>query len=248
MADIVISNGDRLPVVQRTVEIDGTAVNLTGGTAIFEVYSPANMSVLLSESATITTPASGIVQYAWSSTAATTLTTGSYFARFIVTLSGKLLSAPNDGYLTILVSGGGTGTFSYSGNPGLRPLDTVRFLIHDTDPADMKLSDAEIAFILSEVNGAVYQAAHDACYVIAGHYARVADSISKSVGDYSLSTSYSNKAQQYFDLGDRFLELASRRDPVAPRANAQALVSLSKRGVLNPNGEFYIGIHDNPGQ
>ena len=140
-------------------------------------------------------------------------------------------------------------TFTYSGNPETGSnLDKVRFLIHDVDSTDPLMNDAEIGFILSETNQSIYQAAHDACYVIAGHYARMADSVSKSVGDFSLSKSYSNKSQQYTDLAERFIELSARREPPMPRANAQALTSIAKRGAVDPDTEFWLGVHDNPGQ
>ena len=249
MSDITIGVGDRLPIITRTITVDGAAVDLTGGTASFRVYDPATMTALISTSATISSPATaGIVTYTWSAGDAALLTAGNYFAQFVVTLGSRNLTAPNDGYMTLTVSGSGKGTFSYSGDPSLRPLDTVRYLIHDTDSTDYYLSDAEIAFHLSETNGSVYQAAHDACYALAGQFARLADSTSKSVGDMSISRSYSNKSQQYLGLAERFLELASRREPPFPKANPQALASLANRGVLYPNGEFYIGLHDNPGQ
>lgn len=249
MSDIVIGAGDRLPVVTRTVKVDGTPVDLTGGTVLFVVYDPSDMSTALSEAGTINSPATGgSVTYQWSAAAATAVTAGSYLARFVVTLGSRVLSVPNDGYMSLLVSGGGTGAFTYSGDPSLRPLDTIRYLLSDTDPADYYLSDAEIAFHLSETNGSVYQAAHDACYAIAGRFARMADSVSKSVGDFSLSKSYSGKAQQYIALAGEFMELATRREHPLPRANAQALTNIAKRGPIDPDTEFWLGIHDNPGQ
>lgn len=242
MSDIVIGAGDRLPIIERTVTVDGDHVNITGGTVVFAVYDPADMSVVLSEAATVHQASQGIVQYSWSAAAAATLTAGNYFARFIVSLGSQTLTAPNDGYLTILVSGAGTGSFTYSGNPDARALDALRFMIHDTDATDPLMMDAELLWLIQECNS-VYQAAHDACYILAGRFARQAD-ISKSVGDLSLSITYSNRSAQYTELADKFMELAARREVPQPWANPQNLKATADRLVQTRDSDFWLGQTD----
>ena len=242
MSDIVIGQGDRLPVISRTISVNGTAVDLTGGTVAFTVYSPSTMGVVLSNAATITSAVGGVVQYSWTAGDTTALTAGTYFARFVATLGSRVLSAPNDGYLTLLVSGGGLGSFTYSGDPSTRSLDAVRFLIHDTDPADYWMTDGEITYILGQTAGSVYQAAHDACYVLAGQFARQADT-TKTVGDLTLSRKYSQRSEEYLALAERFAELAARREPPSPWIKADAL----KVGVdrtTTTGTEFSVGQFD----
>lgn len=134
--------------------------------------------------------------------------------------------------------------FTYSGDPASSNRDAVRFLLQDTDSTDHFLHDAEIDFILIEVGNSIYQAAHDACYVVASRFARQADT-SKSVGDMSLSTTYSNRASEYRTLAERFLELANRREPPIPRYAAAAMVSTANRDVETPTTDFEIGQFDN---
>ena len=137
--------------------------------------------------------------------------------------------------------------FTYSGNPASSDRDAVRFLISDTDAADVLLQDAELDWVIS-IAGSVYQAAHDAAYAIASQFARLADSTSKSVGDVSLSESYSARSQRYFDLAEKFVELAERREPPTPWADAQSLKSTADRNISTHNTDYWLGIHDYPGR
>lgn len=136
-------------------------------------------------------------------------------------------------------------SFTYSGDPANSALDAVRFLIQDTNEDDILLQDEEIGFLLTTVDMAIYQAAHDCCYVIASKFARLADT-SKSVGDMSLSVTFSNRASEYRMLAERFLELGSRREPPIPRFANGAMVSTAKRDTgIEPTTDFVIGQHDN---
>ncbi len=102
-------------------------------------------------------------------------------------------------------------TWTYTGNPWTFPvatqqnlIDTVRFLIGDTDTTDQQLQDGEITGVLNQ-NGAttltvtstttspVYFAAIEACRAIMGKVARQVD---KGVGDFHLSASQRLKAYQ----------------------------------------------------
>jgi hypothetical protein len=107
-------------------------------------------------------------------------------------------------------------TWSYSGNPNTTDRDAVRFLIGDTDYDDQLLSDEELAFVLTDEPD-VRRAASRAAEAVAAKFARRADS-SKSVGDLSLSESWSQRAAQFMELASRLLAQANLA--VHPRAVA----------------------------
>ena len=135
-------------------------------------------------------------------------------------------------------------SFTYSGDPTSSDLDAVRFLVQDTDSTDILLQDEEILFVLGQVSNAIYQAAHDCCYVISSKFARKAD-VSKSVGDMSLSLTYSSRAGEYRTLANEFLELSDRREPPKPRFANDAMVNTTERTNTTPTTDFVIGQHDN---
>lgn len=132
--------------------------------------------------------------------------------------------------------------FTYSGDPASTSRDAVRFLIHDTDSSDPLMTDSEILWLLSQSNDSVYQAAHDACYVLAGHFARKAD-MSKSVGDLSLTTTYSNRSAMYTELADKFMELSARREVPTPWAKADNMAATSDRTTYT-GSDFVLGQFD----
>jgi len=135
--------------------------------------------------------------------------------------------------------------FTYSGDPSTSTRNAVRFLINDTDAADALFSDEELNYLISEWEN-VYEVARAACETLIARFNRLADSTSKSVGDISVSESYSAKAKQYQDLAHSLLMRRMRKTPPTPYANAQALKSTNDRIVDDYNTDFYAGIHDNP--
>jgi hypothetical protein len=123
-------------------------------------------------------------------------------------------------------------TWSYSGNPASSDTDAVRFLVGDTDTTDQLISNEEINYTLSVYNEPAF-AAIAAARSIAAKFARQSDQ-SRSVGDLSLSESFSQKSQQYQHLADHLSGLAnSAALPPIPVANANAL-----------GAEFTIGLLD----
>ena len=64
--------------------------------------------------------------------------------------------------------------FTYGGDPSNSNLETVRFLIGDTDTIDQLLQDAEITYLLT-IESKLYDAAATACETIAAKFARKAD-------------------------------------------------------------------------
>lgn len=132
-------------------------------------------------------------------------------------------------------------TWTYTGDPSDSPKDTVRFLIADTDTSDQLLSDEEIAYVLSEAGGSVYQAAHDAAYSVASKFSRMATS--KSAGD--LSISYSDRAAAFYRVANEMLELAARREPPTPWVSPENMKRATDKTVPPENGtEFWTGQMD----
>lgn len=77
-------------------------------------------------------------------------------------------------------------SWSYSGNPGSNPKDTVRFLIGDTNAKDQLLLDGEITWTLGQYNNSPMQAAIKLCDVLIAKYARMVD---ETVGSVRVSWS-----------------------------------------------------------
>jgi hypothetical protein len=135
--------------------------------------------------------------------------------------------------------------FTYSGDPSGSNRDKVRFLINDTDSTDPLFSDEEIAYLLTEwVN--IYETSRAACETLVARFSRLADSTSKSVGDISVSESFSAKSKQYQDLANSLLARKMRKSPPSMKVNADSLLSTNDRNVTDFNTDFYAGIHDNP--
>ena len=99
--------------------------------------------------------------------------------------------------------------WTYGGDPSANNRDAVRFLIGDTVTADQKLSDSEIAYLLSAHSDNVFFSAAAACEAIASFYATA---LSKSVG--STSVSLGEKHSNYLTLAER-LRNQVRQTPVA---------------------------------
>ena len=136
-------------------------------------------------------------------------------------------------------------TFTYSGDPTTSTRNKVRFLINDTDSTDVLFSDEELDYLSGEwVN--VYEICRAACETLVSRFSRLADSTSKSVGDISVSESYTAKSKQYQDLANSFLQRRMRKTPPTVWANADSLKSTNDRTVSDYNTDFFAGQHDNP--
>jgi len=137
-------------------------------------------------------------------------------------------------------------TFNYSGDPSTSTRNYVRFLISDTDSTDALFSDEELNYVISEWSGDAYNAARECAEILIARFSRLADSSSKSVGDISVSESYSSKITHYKELAESLIRRQMRKSPPRPFVNAQALKSTNDRIVDDFNTDFYSGIHDNP--
>ena len=98
--------GDLLPALEFTVENDdGTAVNLTGMSAVFLMAAIDENGDWVNEitaAATIPTPSAGLLRYQWVS--GDTDARGKYVANFMVTDgTGRTFSAPNDDFVAVFL-------------------------------------------------------------------------------------------------------------------------------------------------
>lgn len=137
-------------------------------------------------------------------------------------------------------------TFTYSGDPTTSTRNKVRFLINDVDATDVLFSDEELDYLIGEWGTNVYEISRGACEVLIARFSRLADNSSKSVGDISVSESYSAKVQQYQALADSFFARRLRKAPPTLKVNADSLLSTNDRVIDDYNTDFFVGIHDNP--
>lgn len=137
-------------------------------------------------------------------------------------------------------------TFTYSGDPSTSTRNYVRFLLNDTDSTDALFSDEEITYVINEWSGDAYEAARELAEILIARFARLADSTSKSVGDISVSESYSSKIAHYQALANSLLIRKMRKSPPRPWANADAMKSTDDRTTTDFNTDFSIGQMDNP--
>lgn len=100
-------------------------------------------------------------------------------------------------------------SFSYGGSPGTSPIDTVRFLVGDTDENEYFLHDGEINWLHETwiSKGNVYHVASKAAEAIAAKFAREtsfsADGQSVSIGE--LQQKYQDLAVQLAGVADELL-------------------------------------------
>lgn len=92
-------------------------------------------------------------------------------------------------------------------------IDTVRFLIGDTDSSDPQFQDGEISGLLVQNVGEPYQSAIEGCRALATKYARQAD---KTVGDLHILSS--QKSKTYIALIPQLQAQAQRHTVPVPYA------------------------------
>lgn len=113
------------------------------------------------------------------------------------------------GPLASVVAAGNPAGWTYTGAPFAQPwtsqsiLDTIRFLIGDTDFNDQQLKDGEIGGLLAQAGSTtsapgsvnIYAVAVQACRALTARYSRKAN---KTTGDLSIQAA--SIAKQYRDL------------------------------------------------
>jgi hypothetical protein len=119
-------------------------------------------------------------------------------------------------------------------------------LLNDTDSTDALFSDEELSYVITEWNGDAYDAARECAEILIARFARLADSSSKSVGDISVSESYSSKISHYKELANSLFQRKMRKSPPAPWAKSDALKSTDDKTTTDFATDFVVGQMDNP--
>lgn len=139
------------------------------------------------------------------------------------------------------------GNWTYSGDPSDSPRDAVRFLVRDTDINDQKLSDEEIAWLLSQNGNNVYAAAEAGAVEVATFFSGQART--KTVG--ALSITYEAKATEYRSLASmlRFKRAVGFGSAIVPYSGG---ISVSDKALQRADTDydqpfFRRGMHDSPG-
>lgn len=120
--------------------------------------------------------------------------------------------------------------WTYGGQPGTNPIDTVRFHLGDVVQAPTSLSDGEVTYLIAEAGGDPLKAACAGADLWAGRFAGLSAS-SKSVGDLSIAQDHGSASQRLYDLGRR---LRSRLGGIAGPLIFDTRVSV-----------FAVGMDDN---
>lgn len=216
MADITIKRGDRLPVLARQFVLDGSAIDLTGATVVFNMWEASSgTQVITNGVCSVVNAVQGRVEYPWTSTDAT-LAAGQYLASFAATFSGpRTVTAPNNGMIVIEILAATQATWSYTGNPTNSLRDSCRFVIGDTDANNQLLTDQEIDWLLVQWENNIYSAGAEGCVAISGRFTAKAD-YSRSVGDMSISTQYQAQATAYLTRADHLREQADKYGQPVP--------------------------------
>jgi hypothetical protein len=90
-----IKQNDTLPSIQEQLTLGGLPFDITAATVKFHLKPAVGGTVKVNATATIVTPASGVVRYDW--VVADTDTTGDFLREWEVTTgSGKIITFPND--------------------------------------------------------------------------------------------------------------------------------------------------------
>jgi len=133
--------------------------------------------------------------------------------------------------------------WTYSADPTSSAKDAVRFMIGDIDPNNPLVQDEEITFNLQEVNFNLYRAASNTCYNLAAQFTGMAQTVSKTVGGLTLSTTYGDKAQRYERLAKDLLLRGRRVSPPRISADPHALGAELKVGMFD---RYYAVANDWP--
>lgn len=240
MAEVTIKQGDRLPKLARQFLTDGVATNLTGSTVVFNLWNAeTGTQVITSGACTITSAVNGEVEYPWG-VADATLPAGFYVGSFTASFGSLLLTAPNNGVISIQIVGAVESQWSYTGNPATRPIDRIRFLSGDTDSTNPQLNDQEMQYLIDTWTPNYYLAAAFACEAIGGKYLSILDT-TKSVGDLSLSTKYADSAKGWMDRAHHLRDSSTKATPPIPNwdANGYPVSSEFKIGMDRNMGSGY---------
>lgn len=237
--DILIRAGDRLPVLRRTLELDGVPVNLSAATGVVFKAQGATGVVITGACATVDATG-GVVDYSWTSNDAL-VPAGFYAAWYEVTYSGGQLTVPNTGYLALQISSVAQGTWTYSGNPASSPRDTVRYYLQDTDPDDPQMSDAELDFLIQDwysVTASYILVAATAAEILSVRY-----SGEVTVSSDAVIVALEQLQEKWAATAARLRAMQARKDVGAPDAGDIDLYEINDPSIKPLS--FDKGMHDN---
>lgn len=238
--DILMRAGDTVPVLRRTLEIDGVPVDLTGATQVLFKASGATGTVISGACSFVDRPG-GTVDYPWSSNDAL-VPAGFYQAWYEVDFPGATLTVPNSTYLVLQISSIAQGAWSYAGDPSHSQRDAVRFYLQDTDASDPQISDAELDFIITEwfaVSGSTIICAAVAADTLSTRYAGQA-----SVSADAVIVAIEQLQDKWAAAAARLRAMQARKDIGGPDVGGVNLWD-----APDPNEKpksFDRGMHDNP--
>lgn len=224
MFDIVIRRGDTLPKIRKTLYVNGVPQNLTGYTINF-VVDKIDGTQVINNAATAFDIPNGIVEYHWTAADSAAFTDTVGFGKFVATAGSETFTVPNNSPLSILVTSDTVNEFSYSGDPSARPIDTVRFLMGDTDMSKALLTDSEISFILTEYPNP-YDAAAEGALTYAARYTDLKD---KTVGP--LSIRYGETVARWQNLAKSLARRSSRKSGALAITTQASTIPAFKRGM-----------------
>lgn len=122
-------------------------------------------------------------------------------------------------------------SWTYSGNPGTSDLDTVRFLLGDTETNDPLLQDEEITYLLTS-KGSTNAATQQACLVLMAKAAREVD--------YTIGP-------EKVEAGKRLEAYRSIMKELKASALSSNAVPSWDDATVYREPIFDIGMHDSPG-
>lgn len=133
-------------------------------------------------------------------------------------------------------------TFTYGGDPSRSPLEAVRYLLGDTEPAEPLTTDEEITWVMEEFSDKTpyYQAAQIARNIAA----RLAREVSFSSDGQSVSLS---EIQQKYTLLAK--DLMDQHDELAGEGASVIVGGMLVNEYIDPTVKpfaFGTGMHDNP--
>jgi len=99
-----IKQNDTSPAMLVTLQDgSGTAVDLSGASVRFHMYTQDRSTEVVDAAANLVTPASGVVRYDWD--AADTITSGTFIAEFEVTYADSTVETfPNLNYIKVQIT------------------------------------------------------------------------------------------------------------------------------------------------
>jgi len=133
--------------------------------------------------------------------------------------------------------------FTYSGNPGSSTRDLVRFLITDTDSTSPMFQDAELDYLIG-IWQEGYTAAIAAVRTLIGRESD-GSSVSKKVGDLSLTTSQGSATAKWMSLISQLETARWNLYPAAPIVNPNSIIQTVDKVDEDSGSDFVVGQMDN---